>query len=237
MLMRRFHDREDAGRQLAQKLSGLALRNPLVLAIPRGGIEVAAPIARALNADLDVVLSRKLRDPHQPELALGAVSESGEVYLTEDAVRRTDSLGPYLEAERIRQVMEISRRRELFRAACPQAVVSGRSVIVTDDGIATGSTMIAALRTVRSAGAFEIIVAVPVASAEQLAEVRPLCDRLECLYVPSLFMAIGPFYRDFTQVSDARVVELLRLHAAHGRGGMRGESAPAAPRVTLGGNP
>jgi predicted phosphoribosyltransferase len=205
-----FDNREDAGWRLAERLKGSPLKDPLVLAIPRGGIEVGAPLARALGADLDIVLSRKLRAPEQPELALGAISESGEVYLNHHTGAMTEAGDEYLELERERQMGEIERRKRMFRAVRPQAPIAGRSVILTDDGIATGSTMIAALRTVRAGGPHEIIVAVPVASADRLASIQSLCDQVVCLCEPDIFWAIGQFYRDFGQVSDGRVVELLR---------------------------
>ena len=205
-----FVNREDAGCRLAEALQSLPLTKPVVLAIPRGGIEVGAPIARVLGAELDVVLSRKLRDPNQPELALGAVCESGEVVLNDHGHSFGDRGIAYIQDERHRQIAEIERRKLMFRAVRPRASLAGRSVIVTDDGIATGSTMIAALRTVRAAAAKEIIVAVPVAAADRLASIRGLCDRVVCLHESNLFWAIGQFYRDFEQVDDSRVVELLR---------------------------
>jgi predicted phosphoribosyltransferase len=205
-----FADREEAGWMLVERLRGEALEKPLVLAIPRGGVEVGAVLARGLGAELDVVLSRKLRAPHQPELALGAVSETGEVYLNHFASAMTDAGDAYVEAERKRQMAEIERRRGLVRAVRPQAPIAGRTVIVTDDGIATGATMIAALHTVRAAGARTIIVAVPVAAPDRIDAIRPLCDRIVCLQEPEAFWAIGQFYRDFEQVADERVLDLLR---------------------------
>jgi putative phosphoribosyl transferase len=213
-----FTDREEAGWMLVARLRVEGFNGPrkgetekpLVLAIPRGGVEIGAVLARGLGAELDVVLSRKLRAPHQPELALGAVSETGEVYLNDFAKAMSEAGEAYLQAERNLQLAEISRRRELFRAVRPQAEVTGRTVILTDDGIATGATMIAAIRTVRAAGAKWVVVAVPVCAPERLAVIRPLCDRLLCLEEPEAFWAIGQFYRDFTQVEDERVVELLR---------------------------
>jgi putative phosphoribosyl transferase len=205
-----FADREEAGWMLVERLRGERLEKPLVLAIPRGGVEIGAVLARGLGAELDVVLSRKLRSPHQPELALGAVSENGEVYLNHFASAMTDAGDAYIEAERQRQLAEIARRKSMFRAVRPQAPIAGRTVILTDDGIATGATMIAALHWVRNAGAKEIVVAVPVGSPDRLDAIRPLCDRLVCLLEPEAFWAIGQFYRDFEQVEDSRVVELLR---------------------------
>ncbi|MBL0928062.1 MAG: phosphoribosyltransferase [Phycisphaerales bacterium] len=216
-----YEDREDAGWRLAERLKSLPLKDPLVLAIPRGGIEVGLPIARALGAELDVVLSRKLRAPRQPELALGAVSETGEVYLNRHAEGMTEAGDGVVERECREQMAEIARRGTMFRAVRPRAAVEGRSVIVTDDGIATGSTMIAALRTVRGQRPHELIVAVPVAPEDRLAEVRALCDRLVCPCVPETFWAVGQFYREFGEVSDERVVEVLREHHRHRSAGMK----------------
>jgi putative phosphoribosyl transferase len=221
-----FADREEAGWMLVERLRGEAIEKPLVLAIPRGGVEIGAVLARGLGAELDVVLSRKLRAPHQPELALGAVSESGEVYLNHFASAMTDAGDAYVEAERQRQLAEIERRRALIRAVRPQASIAGRTVIVTDDGVATGATMIAALHTVRAAGARKIIVAVPVAAPDRIDALRPLCDRIVCLQEPEAFWAIGQFYRDFAQVEDERVLELLR---DFGRPETKWERAAAEP--------
>jgi predicted phosphoribosyltransferase len=205
-----FHDREDAALQLAERLKGRVLHDPLVLAIPRGGVVTGAVLARELGAELDVVLSRKLRAPMQPELAVGAVSEDGRVYLNPSAREVLDLTEGYLAEERRHQLGEIARRKELFRGVRPQAPVTGRSVIVTDDGIATGSTMIAALRVVRPQNPSELIVAVPVASPDRLEEVRRWCDDVVCLLSPELFWAIGEFYGEFSQVKDEQVVRLLR---------------------------
>ena len=205
-----FADRAEAGWMLVERLRDLPLHDPLVLAIPRGGVETGAVLARGLGAELDVVLSRKLRAPHQPELALGAVSEDGTVYLSHFASAVGDVGDAVIEAERQRQMAEIARRRDLLRPVRPRAPIAGRSVILTDDGVATGSTMIAALHTVRSASPREILVAVPVAAPDRLEALRPLCDRVVCLLAPEEFWAVGQFYRDFAQVTDARVLELLR---------------------------
>jgi hypothetical protein len=205
-----FADRADAGRRLLARLRGTVPAGSLVLAIPRGGVEIGAVLARGLDAELDVVLARKLRAPHQPELAIGAVSEDGIVHLNAFVRGMADVSDAVIEAERRRQLGEIARRRELYRAVRPQAPIAGRCVILTDDGIATGATLIAGLRTVREAAAGWIIVAVPVAAPERLAAIRPLCDRLECLLAPDDFQAIGQFYLRFDQVPDDRVVGLLR---------------------------
>jgi putative phosphoribosyl transferase len=205
-----FRDREDAAHQLAQRLKERKLRNPLVLAIPRGGVVTGAVLARDLRAELDVVLSRKLRAPYQSELAVGAVAEDSMIYVNGLAQSVLGLAEDYLIRERNHQLGEIARRKRLFRAIRPAASVAGRTVIVTDDGIATGSTMIAALRTVRAQGPHELIVAVPVAPPERLAEVRRLCDDVVCLLAPEYFQAVGQFYEDFTGVEDDQVVDLLR---------------------------
>jgi hypothetical protein len=211
---RRFADRVEAGRMLAAELAALHLTNPLVLAIPRGGIETAAPIAERLGAELDVTLARKLRSPDQPELAIGAISESGQVHLDSALMAVTGATKVYVEEERARQQAEIERRREMFRRVRAPASMAGRTVILTDDGVATGSTMIAAARSVRAAGPLELIIAVPVAASERLPSLRPLCDRLVCLVAAPDFMAVSQFYERFDEVMDERVVELLRLHAS-----------------------
>jgi predicted phosphoribosyltransferase len=204
-----FRNREHAARRLAEKLKGRELYDPLVLAIPRGGVVIGAVIARELRADLDVVLSRKLKAPGQPELAVGAVSEDGQVYLNHHTRKFLDLLKEYLAQERRHQLAEIARRKKLFRGVRPQASVAGRTVIVTDDGIATGSTMIAALQVVRTQNPREVIVAVPVASPDRLKEVRRWCGDVVCLLAPERFRAIGQFYEDFTQVEDQEVLDLL----------------------------
>ena len=209
-----FADREDAARQLATKLRGLALHDPVVLAIPRGGVVTGAVLARELGADLDVVLSRKLRAPYQPEFAIGAVGEGGEVYLNHhiDGAAMVDK--SYLEAERQRQVEAIEERQQLFRAGRARASLTARSVILTDDGIATGSTMIAAIRVVKTFKPRELIVAVPVAPMSQLNEFRSLCDRFIYLEAPADFHAVGQFYRSFETVEDEEVIRLLREAAS-----------------------
>lgn len=214
MIQMCFQDRADAGRQLGERLKGLPHHRPLVLAIPRGGIEVALPIAEALHAELDVVLSRKLRSPSQPELALGAISETGEVHLNNNGRTITEAGRAWIEREKAHQRQEIDRFRQLARSVRPMAGLADRTVIVVDDGIATGSTMLAALRTVRMSRPRELVVAVPVAPADRLREVRSLADRVVCLQEPEVFWAVGQFYRSFEQVSDDRVLEALREHGS-----------------------
>jgi predicted phosphoribosyltransferase len=205
-----FRDREQAALLLAQQFKGRVLHDPLVLAIPRGGVATGAVLARELGAELDVVLSRKLRAPGQSELAVGAIAEDGRIYLNYHARGLPDLTDEYLAEERRHQLGEIARRKSLIRSVRPPASVAGRSVIVTDDGIATGSTMIAALHVAREQNPHELIVAVPVAPPGRLGEIRRHCDEAICLLTPDDFWAIGQFYADFSPVEDAEVVELLR---------------------------
>jgi putative phosphoribosyl transferase len=207
---REFRNREEAGAQLAQRLKSRQFTDPVILGIPRGGIVTAEVLARELGGELNAVLSRKLRAPYQPELAIGAIGEDGEVYLSEFAHDVPGVTEQYLREERERQVAEIRRRSGLIRAAKPAASVNGRSVILTDDGIATGSTMLAALHVLRAQRPLEVIVAVPVAPGDTLEKIRPLCNRIECLLTPADFGAIGQFYENFDQVEDDEVVRLLR---------------------------
>jgi putative phosphoribosyl transferase len=205
-----FRNREDAALQLAKRLKARKLKDPVVLGIPRGGVVTAAVLARELGAELDVVLSRKLRAPFQPELAIGAIGEDGEVYLNAFAREVPGVTEAYIRDERDHQIAEIERRSKLFRAVKPPADVTGRSVIVTDDGIATGSTMLAALHVLNAQKPHEIIVAVPVAPPDAIEKFRPRCSHLECLLTPSDFGAISQFYHDFQQVEDEEAVRLLR---------------------------
>lgn len=217
-----FLDREDAGRQLGRKLQEIPLRDPLVLAIPRGGVVTGAAIAREIHAELDVVLARKLRAPMQPELALGAIGEDGQAYVNREVVAITGVTDEYLQEERLRQWEEIEQRKRKFRAVRPAAPIQGRSIILTDDGIATGATMVAAIEVVRAQAPYEVIVAVPVASSERLRTLEVRCDRAICLETPADFWAVGQVYESFEQVSDDQVVQLLREFAP--AGGVRKES-------------
>ena len=217
--MTTFLDREQAGWMLVDRLRDHGIgagskERPLVLAIPRGGVVVGAILARGLAADLDVVLARKLRAPRQPELALGEVVEIHLAGLGDGAEAMSDIGEAWIAGERKRQLAEIERRRALVRAVRPQVPIRGRTVILTDDGLATGATMIAALRTVRGACPERIVVALPVASPERLPAIEALCDRLECLLAPADFLAVGQFYRCFEEVTDDTVVALLREYGS-----------------------
>jgi predicted phosphoribosyltransferase len=209
-----FRNREEAAFRLADVLKKRQkpLKDPLVLAIPRGGIVIGAVLAQELGADLDVMLARKLRAPGQPEAAIGAIGEDGSVYLDPFAEELLIANDTYLSWERTHQMAEIDRRKKLFRGSRPPAQIAGRSVIVADDGIATGATLIAALHAVKSHHPAEVIVAVPVASPKALEEVRRLCNEVVCLSAPRLFWSVGQFYSDFTSVEDDQVCQLLQAY-------------------------
>ena len=212
-----FRDRKEAGLRLAEKLKYRELRDPVVLAIPCGGVAIGAMLARELGAELNVVLSRKLRAPGQSELSVGAISENGETCLNHFAQQVAGVTERYLARERGDQLSQIARQRELFSTAWAPAILSGRSVILTDDGIANGSTIMAALQVIKSRNPYEVIVAVPVASMDSsraLEGICRACDEFVCLHSSRLFWGIDQYYSDFTPVQDDEAVELLREYGS-----------------------
>ena len=209
----RFESRVDAGRRLAWALGKYRGRSPLILAIPRGAVEMGAVFARELQGELDVVLVTKLRAPWNPELAVGSIDESGWSYLAPHA-RAAGADHPYLVKEKAEQLALLRRRRAQYTPARAPADPAGRTAIVVDDGIATGASMIAALHCVRAKNPARLVCAAPVAAPESLEAVRPYADEVVCLEAPEDFGAVGRFYRDFAQVEDEEVVALL---ARHGR--------------------
>jgi predicted phosphoribosyltransferase len=204
-----FRNREDAALQLAQYLKGRVLYDPLVLGIPRGGVRIGAILARELESELDVVQACKFGAPGQPHLVIGAVSESGDIYLRPEANGMRGLTDAYLKEESSRQLATMKKRKELFRTIRPPAPIAGRSVIVTDDEIATGSTMLAALQWIKKYNPYEVIVAVPVASAAGLREVRRRCDDDVWLVSPESFRTIEEFYEGFPPLEDQQAVDLL----------------------------
>lgn len=206
-----FPNRHDAGRQLADALRRFEDCDPVVLALPRGGVPVAFEVAQALSAPLDLVLVRKIGTPLQPELAAGAVVDGDEMQLVrnEDVIRIAGVSEAWLRAEATRELAEIERRRRLYLGGRARAQITGKTAIVVDDGIATGATTRAALRAVRRRNPKHLVLAVPVAPADTLAELRAEVDEIVCLATPDPFGAIGYFYRDFRQLEDAEVRDLL----------------------------
>lgn len=203
-----FRDRLDAADQLAQALAAHRGRLPLVLAIPRGAVPMARRIAQRLEGDFDVVLVHKLGAPGQPELAIGAVDESGWTYIAPFA-ERLGADADYLARERQHQLAVLRERRLRYTPLRPPRAVAGRTVIVVDDGLATGATMIAALHSLRERQPLRLVCAVPVAPPETLARVQALADAVVCLLSPADFRAVGQYYRDFAQVEDEEVLALL----------------------------
>jgi putative phosphoribosyl transferase len=203
-----FADRRDAGEQLAAALKPLAGQDVVVLGIPRGGVEVAAIVAGALNAPLDIVIPRKVGAPGNPELGLGAVAEDVEV-LDQRLVRLLGVSESYLREEIASQQEEIRRRSAAYRGDRPPVSLAGKVAIMVDDGVATGGTAAAALRWARARGASKVILAVPVAPAEAVRRLKAEADEVRVLATPEPFYAVGQWYMDFPQVSDQRVIELL----------------------------
>jgi len=214
----KFANRGEAGRQLADKLVHLKDRKPVVLALPRGGVAVGYEIADALQAPLDIVLVRKIGVPWQPELALGAVTDGAghETFIDRNLAASLDVPDSYIEAETARQLQEIERRRDAYCEDRPAPEIAGHTAIVVDDGIATGATMRVALQSVRRHSPARLVLAVPVAPPDTLAALREEVDEVVCLETPLDLGAIGYYYRDFHQMSDAEVTELLARapHAA-----------------------
>jgi putative phosphoribosyl transferase len=207
----RFEDRGDAGRRLADKLLHLKERNPVVLALPRGGVGVGFEISRVLDAPLDIVLVRKIGVPWQPELALGAVTDGAhpETFIDRDLATRLAVPDSWIGEETARQLKEIERRRKSYCEGRPALDVAGCTGILVDDGIATGATMRVALQAVRRRGPESMVLAVPVAPPDTLAALGKEADEIVCLETPTELGAIGYYYRDFHQMSDVEVTDLL----------------------------
>jgi predicted phosphoribosyltransferase len=207
-----FRDRSDAGRKLAAALARYKDRKPVVLALPRGGVPVAAEVAAALNAPLDLVLVRKIGVPFQPELAMGAVVDGGAplVVRNEDVIRLADVDEAEFKAVCERELEEIQRRRRLYLGTRERAEIAGHTAIVVDDGIATGATTRAALRATRQRSPAKLVLAVPVAPTDGLAAMRQEADDVVCLEDHEFFGAIGYYYLDFRQITDNQVIKLLQ---------------------------
>jgi predicted phosphoribosyltransferase len=207
-----FASRSDAALQLASALARYRGLNPLVLAIPRGAVEMGRVIADKLDGELDVVLVRKLRAPANPEFAVGAIDETGWAYVAQYA-KEVGAVHAYLEKEKKQQLELMRQRRTLYTPARAPIDRKGRIAIVVDDGLATGATMIAALHSVRVKEPQRLVCAVPVAASESLERVRPYADEVVCLQAPVHFYAVAQFYGEFRQIEDDEVVELLQTAA------------------------
>ncbi|MGW1230807.1 phosphoribosyltransferase family protein, partial [Streptomyces sp. NPDC002530] len=216
-----FTDRADAGRRLADALRPAAAEEPVVLGLPRGGVPVAFEVARTLGAPLDVIVVRKLGVPSRPEVAFGALGEGGIRVISEDIVRRAGVTPAQSAAVERAEEDELLRRARAFRGDRPRIPLAGRTVVVVDDGVATGATALAACEVVRGAGARRVVLAVPVAAPEAARRLREAVDELVCLEEPAGFAAVGEWYRDFGQTPDEEVVALLARAAA--------PTAPAPP--------
>ncbi len=209
--MDRFRDRVDAGRQLSHAFEGRELRRPVILGLPRGGVPVAAELARALDAPLDVLVVRKLGLPHRPEVAMGAIGERGARVLNEDVLAASAVSDDELASVERRERSELESRVARFRGDAEPVELRGRTAIIVDDGVATGATARVASIVAHELGAASVVVAVPVGAADSIAdlEAMPDVDEVVCLSTPGDFMAVGLHYTDFRQTTDAEVQELL----------------------------
>jgi len=206
-----YKNRKDAGKRLAEKLTQFRdKQDVIVLGLPRGGVTVAREIAGALNCSLDILIVRKIGFPGRPELAVGAVSETGTVVYNEDIVSVYGVNREYLERETARQKEEIARRIDLYRDGKGIPFLAGKTVILVDDGVATGATIKAAISTLTEERIARLVVALPVASQDAEQEIATMVDELICLQAPAGFMAVGNYYQDFTQVEDEEVLAMLK---------------------------
>lgn len=232
-----FRDREEAGRLLAEALQHYRGQSAVVLALPRGGVPVAYPVARALDAPLDVFLARKLGAPMHPELGMGAITEGGVQVLDEAIVRLVGASQEQVTRVVAREEQELARRKERYRGGRPLAEVRGRVVVLVDDGIATGGTARAALRDLRQRAPARLVLATPVSSRDAAATLARECDELVCLEQPEWFHAIGEWYQDFRQLTDAEVLlwlERARRERAAAHGGVAASEGPVPMTFRVG---
>lgn len=204
-----FRDRNDAALQLAARLKRYKGQNPLVLGIPRGGVVIASVLARELKGDFDIILTRKLGTPGSPELAMGSIDEAGNLHLNLSIISVLRISKEQIEKERLRQMDVIRRRTESYRRIYPKIPLKGRTVIIADDGIATGATLKVAIDMVKAAGVERTVVAIPVGPPANVVEIKQEVDDVRCLLTPANFQAVGEFYESFLQVEDENVERIL----------------------------
>ncbi|MCP8317418.1 MAG: phosphoribosyltransferase [archaeon] len=204
-----FRDRKEAGKFLAEALSEYKDKNPIVLAIPRGGVIVAYEVAKALNAPLDLIIPRKIGAPNQPELAIGAVTEDGTTILNQDILQYLRVPDEYIKEEVKNQVEEIKRRMKKYLGDKLRLSIEGKVTILVDDGVATGATIKAAIASIRKRKPALTVLAIPVGPQDTIEELRREVDEVICLMTPEPFFAIGQFYKSFEQTSDEEVIEIL----------------------------
>lgn len=203
-----FKNRQEAGELLAQKLNGL--QNALVIGLARGGIVTAAAVAKELKVPLDIICIRKLGSPQNPELAIGAIGSGGQTFINQNLIDYLDVPASYLQQEMEQQKALAKQREESYHKVYPEKDVKGKTVILVDDGLATGATMQAAVITMKNKGALKVIVAVPVAAPDSLLGIKKVCDEVIAIDAPPFFQAVGQFYEEFSQVEDEEVISILK---------------------------
>jgi len=208
-----FKDRDEAGMRLAKALKTMDTSNMVLMAIPRGGVVIGAAVAEVLGVSLSVVIPKKIGAPGNEELAIGALVDRKSIFVDKGLQRSLNISDEYIEREARKKLEEIARRRAMYGASGDLPDLAGKTIVLVDDGLATGSTAIAAARSLRAAGAEKLILAVPVAPKESVAKIEQYVDEVVCLELPPVFYAVGQFYENFEQVSDEQVVELLRKYA------------------------
>lgn len=205
-----FKNRQEAGKKLALKLKASPLENPVSIGLPRGGVITAYEIAKELKTPLDIIVPRKIGAPREPELAIGAITESGQGVWDKNLIESLKIKKEYIDRETEKEKTEAKRRREKYRLNRPPLDLKNKTVLLIDDGIATGHTMEAAVLEARNKGAKKIIIAVPVIPKDMVKKMSSICDKLIYLNSPFLFMAIGNFYENFEQTGDEEVVEIMK---------------------------
>jgi len=206
-----FSDRIDAGKQLGRKLEFLKGQDPLILAIPRGGVVVADTIATVLDCKLDIIVSRKIGAPHNPELAIGAVLHDGSYFPNSEVVKMLQVPQSYINLEKNIQMKEIERRLINYRGSM-QYDLENKIIVIVDDGIATGATILVAALWVKKQKPKKVIIAIPVGSKDSIQKLKEISDEVIVLYAPDFFNAVGEFYKDFEQVEDETVLEIMRKY-------------------------